>query len=221
MGVTARNPGSGDHIIDGKVLQLAREIARGMSLQGSQATPLMASYARGDPYHESDVDLTFIGPDRECEMRRCGEYLVSLSWRSLEGLRKLFAEPSDVGGLIPGLRNAFIVEDPSGVAAQLREEARSWTWDGVAQRCDAWVAGQIAGYAEDVQRMFGHLKLGRPWIAAVLHKLHCDPHGGDSFRSPPDPLRHGEPSMGPGERKNGSPVERGSVECAGHRQRNV
>ena len=157
--------------IDPRIIDLSREVAHEMSLQGAKAALLMGSRVRGDFYPESDVDLTFIGGDRECEMQCCGEFLVSVYWRSFESMRRLLTQPSEVGGLVPALRNAIIIDDPEGLASRLKEEAYSWTWDSINEQCDVWVAEQIAGYTEDVQRMIGHLRLGRVLFAAVLRNV--------------------------------------------------
>jgi hypothetical protein len=157
--------------VDPKVMRLAHAMAQDTKEQGAKAVLLMGSQVRGDSYAESDVDLTFIGKDRECQVQRRGEFLVSMSWRSLETMRKLLKEPSEVGGLVPALRNAFIVWDPDGLASQLKEEARSWKWESISEQCDSWVAEQMAGYTEDVQRLLGHLRLGRLWVAAVLRNV--------------------------------------------------
>lgn len=157
--------------IDPRVLRLCREVADEMSSEGARAALLMGSRVRGDFYPESDVDLTFIGEDRECEMQCRGGFLVSVYWRSFESMRRLLTEPAEVGGLVPALRNAVIVEDPEGLAARLKEEAASWTWDRLDKRCDAWVAEQIADYTEDVQRLYGHGKLGKLWVAAAFRNV--------------------------------------------------
>lgn len=157
--------------VDPKVMRLAHAMARDAEEQGAKAVLLMGSQVRGDSYAESDVDLTFIGKDQNGEVLRRGEFLVSISWRSLETTRKLLREPSEVGGLVPALRNAFIVWDPEGLASQLKEETRSWKWESISEQCDSWVAEQIAGYTEDVQRLLGHLRLGRLWVTAVFRNV--------------------------------------------------
>ncbi len=67
--------------------------------------------------------------------------------------------------------HAFIVWDPEGLGSQLKEEAHSWEWDSISEQCDSWVAEQIASYTEDVQRLVGHLRLGRLWVAAVVRNV--------------------------------------------------
>jgi hypothetical protein len=70
--------------------------------------------------------------------------------------------------MVGGLRSAYIVEDPQGVAAALKAEAEAWTWDSISRECDAWAAEQITSLAEDVQRMVGHYRLGNRWVCAVF-----------------------------------------------------
>ena len=56
----------------------------------------------------------------------------------------------------------------SGIALQ---EAEEWTWDKINRRCDAWVAEETTGYAEEVHRLIGNLELGRAWAAAIMRNV--------------------------------------------------
>jgi hypothetical protein len=151
-----------------EVLDLAHKMACEMAAQGAEAVLLMGSQVRGDPYSESDIDLRPIGEDREAKLERRGQFLVSVYWQSADSVRKLFRDPCEAGGIVPALRGAYALYDPDGVAAQLRREAEAWSWDAIDEQCDAWVAEQITGYAEEVHRLVGNLRLGRVWAAAVV-----------------------------------------------------
>jgi hypothetical protein len=64
-----------------------------------------------------------------------------------------------------------ILADESDVAARLQAEARRWTWEQVADVCDAWVAEEIAGWAEEVHKLVGALAHGSAQNAAAQRSL--------------------------------------------------
>ncbi len=150
------------------VLQVVREASLEPTNKAAVACLLLGSHARGDYYPESDVDLTFIGRDAETYLERRRGYLVSVSWRSVDGIRASMNTPPSAGGMVGGLRSSYIVSDPQGVAATLKAEANTWRWDRIADQCDVWVAEQIVSLAEDAQRAFGHHKRGKRSVAAVF-----------------------------------------------------
>ncbi len=139
--------------------------------RGARAVVLFGSHVRGDAYPESDIDLVAIGRGPAYRLERHGGYLFSLSWGTAQRQRRSFRQPSEVGGCIPGWRSAVILQDPEGLARDLQEEARAWTWDALGRTCDSWVAEQIAGYAEEVHKLVGNLELGRSRAAAVQRSL--------------------------------------------------
>lgn len=54
----------------------------------------------------------------------------------------------------------------------MQQEARDWTWqtlDGNA--CDAYIAGEITGLAEEVHKLAAALELGNVWTAAVQRSV--------------------------------------------------
>ena len=153
--------------ISGPVLDLAHGLARELAAQGAKAVMLTGSQARGDAYPQSDIDIIAIGPISGYRPSLREKHLVSVSWRTEDDIRESFRKPSDAGEIIPAMRSALAIYDPKGLAAQLKREAEAWTWDDIGDRCDKWVADEITGYAEEVHRLVGHLRLGHTWVAAV------------------------------------------------------
>lgn len=149
------------------VLRAARSVARTLAGRGALAVVMMGSHVRGDATGESDVDLIVVGRGPWYRLERHHGHLVSISWRTLRQLRQVFDEPGEAAGAILGWRQAVVLHDPQGLARSLREEARRWTWARVDRKCDAWVADQITGYAEDVQRIIGALRRRRPLVVAA------------------------------------------------------
>jgi len=153
-----------------EALNLAHEMACELASQGAKAVLLTGSHVRGEAYPESDVDILILGngPGGKSywPSLRMG-FLVSVSWRTVDDVRESFTKPQEVGEIIPAIRGALAVHDPDGLAAELKGEAEAWRWDAISDRCDAWVADEITGYAEEVHRLLGNLKIGRVWVAAV------------------------------------------------------
>jgi hypothetical protein len=120
---------------------------------GARAVVLCGSHARGEGGPLSDVDVYALGSGPEYRLERAGGYLLSTSWRTPEAVRAAFADPPHCAGVVSGWREARILHDPDGLAALLQAEARAWTWAPLTGVCDAWVAEQLTGYAEEVQKL--------------------------------------------------------------------
>lgn len=154
----------------GEAFRTAKEIAREFAARGAQAVVLLGSWVRGDAYPESDLDLVAVGRGPEYLLWRRGPFLVAESWRTAAFWRQEFRDPAAVGGAIPAWRKARVIWDPNGVAARLKRQAKAWTWDEVP-RADAWVAEEFTGYAEEVHRLLGNLRLRRRTAAAVVRSV--------------------------------------------------
>jgi hypothetical protein len=103
-------------------------------------------------------------------LRREG-HLVSMAWTTAAATLHSFENPAVLGAAVPGWRRAVILHDTDGIAAGLVAAAQQWTWELVAERCDAWVAEQVAGYAEEVQKLANSLAAGRELVAAVQRNV--------------------------------------------------
>ena len=153
-------------------LVMAEEVAGELMKAGVRAVVLTGSHARGDATPQSDIDLYAIGDGPDYRLERRHEYLVSVSWRTEEHIVRAFESPPDVGGLVPGWRQAIVLADPSGVAAGLIGRARSWSWAVIGdQLLNEWVAEQLAGYAEEVHKLVSHLAQRKLQFAAVQRSL--------------------------------------------------
>lgn len=80
-------------------------------------------------------------------------------------------ESERAGGIIPAWRSAVIIHDPKGIARNLKEEAQKWRWESLGNKVDRWVAEQFTGYAEEVHKLVGNLRLGRRSAASVQRNL--------------------------------------------------
>lgn len=150
-------------------LVAARRVAFELASSGAEAVVLVGSHARGEAGPNSDVDLLAVGDDSylpRLEVRN--GLLVSVSMQPVSVIRREdLGLPAMVCEAVPGWRGAVVLEDPSGLADSLIEEAHSWTWEPLNERCDAWVAEEIAARAETVGKLAGSLRKGNRHTASV------------------------------------------------------
>ena len=41
-----------------------------------------------------------------------------------------------------------MLQDPTGIGAELQREAREWTWEKIEREADAWVADKLVVWSE-------------------------------------------------------------------------
>ena len=138
---------------------------------GAQAVVLFGSFARGDATPYSDLDLWALGsgaPRYELRDRR----LIVATWVSPDAARAAFRDPAAVCEAIPAWREARILYDPFGWAADIQREATAWTWAALNPvACDGHVSREVAGYAEEVLKLVGALAAGWHLMAAVQRNV--------------------------------------------------
>jgi hypothetical protein len=124
---------------------------------------LTGSYARDEQTPTSDVDLRrFVAALPSSELERyalqCREgRLISVSTTTLSEERKKFAIPEAAIWVVPGLREARLLYDPSGEVAELIRDAFDFHWEEIQAEADAYASYQIMGYAEEVHKIIGGL----------------------------------------------------------------
>jgi len=135
------------------------------------AVVLSGSWARGDAHEGSDVDLWVIGRrEGEVVLERGGRH-VSVHYATLASERHRMRAPAHIGGVVPGWRTAKVLRDPNGAAARLRSEARRFRWSSVRRACDAYVARQLVGWAEEVMKLLRAMETGESETASVQRNL--------------------------------------------------
>lgn len=151
--------------------ELAQQLVPELVAGGARAVALTGSYARGDATDGSDLDLMVVGegPDYLLDVRN--GVLIAQSWALEETHRRQFTSPRDVGSAVPGWREAIILHDPEGVAADLQQAARAWNWEQLGDRLDEWVSEQLIGFAEEVQKLVAALDQRRMLMAAVQRDI--------------------------------------------------
>lgn len=146
--------------------------ARLLQRQGALAVVLTGSFARGNAYAESDIDLIALGDGPNYRLSSDSGQLVSVSWRQPLDVLASFDDPRQAGYAVPGWRGAVALIDQTRAAQTLIEAAREWTWDRIGdERCNTWVAEELCGYAEEVHKLAGALQRGLPTMAAIQRNI--------------------------------------------------
>ncbi len=141
-----------------RALAVASEETRGLIADGARAVILTGSHARGDANEHSDLDLRVIGDGPKKRLKRNDEFLVSISWMSLEDHNAAFGDPSEAGSIVPGWTSAMILHDPDDLARELKERAENWKWEPIGEACDRWVGQQMVELAEEVHTIVGNIE---------------------------------------------------------------
>lgn len=157
---------------EGKVMRVARAVARERMAEGATAVVLTGSHVSGRAHAWSDIDVVVVaGKDAWSGSLHRSGFLVTVSAQTAAGVRGLFRDPKRVGTYVPGWREAIVLEDPRGAAARLQAEARRWSWEDIAEACDEWVAEEITGWAEEVHKLRGALAAKDELLMATQRSL--------------------------------------------------
>jgi hypothetical protein len=119
------------------------------------------SVARGEEHTYSDVDLTRFtaaGPaayrDRYSVQYWRGR-LVSIMTRTVDAARTDLRTPSGAIWAVEGIRQARILQDPTGELERLKAEAVAFEWAPLQAAATDWVSYQVAHAAEEVHKLLG------------------------------------------------------------------
>jgi hypothetical protein len=150
---------------------LIHDLTRELAAEGAHAVLLFGSFARGDASPYSDLDLWALGSGAPRYELRAGRLIVA-TWAAPGAVRAEFHDPATVCQAIPVWREARILFDPDGCAADLQGEALVWSWEALdPAACAAHVAREIAGLAEETLKLAGALAADRPLMAAVQRNV--------------------------------------------------
>lgn len=143
----------GDERLQQRATEAAGRVAGRLAGEGAVAVVLMGSFARGVGRTESDVDLVAIGDGAPYRLEREEPFLVSVSWRSEAEVLREFERPELVGTVVPGWREAVVLDDRDGAAARLKAAAEGWAWDSIVEEANRWASEQVVGHAEEVHKI--------------------------------------------------------------------
>lgn len=150
-----------------RALEVARAETQELIAQGAEAVFLTGSHARGEANEYSDLDLRVVGEGPDKKLKRHDEFLIAISWMTVDEHRAAFDEPSQVGSVVPGWKSAVILHDPDDIAAELQKGAGGWGWARVAEKADEWIAQEITEYAEEIHTLLGNFEDDKPAAAAA------------------------------------------------------
>lgn len=154
--------------LDESLRETLTRIASGLVSDGAQAVVLTGSHARGRARPDSDVDLFVVGDGPRERFVPFDGRLFSLHWWTPEEARRRMVQPESAVVAVAAWRNAVVLEDPLGVAAELRREAHGWSWDRIAHEADAFVCEQLVGWAEYVVKLVVAVENGRDLDACAF-----------------------------------------------------
>lgn len=132
----------------------------------TQALLLVGSHARGDAGPMSDIELArhVAAPDDHgtlaCHVDGAGRLITV---KTLQPSREADAltRPGSAVWQVAGLRDAVVLYDKDGGAADLISRARSFTWESLGAAVDRHVAADLARHAEEALKIASGVAAGR------------------------------------------------------------
>ncbi len=151
-----------------EIRDLVGRVSERLLEQGAVATVVTGSHARGTATAESDVDVFAVGDGPSQRFEWHDGRLVSIHWWTPDEARQRMQRPESALVSVAGWKDAVVVDDPSGVAAELQREAREWSWERIDREADAWVAERLVGWAEYVHKLVAALDSDRLLDACAI-----------------------------------------------------
>src|SRR5918997_4930157 len=154
--------------VESEIRALAESVGERLVDQGAKATLLTGSHARGHARPDSDVDLFAVGDGPAGWMEIVDDRLVAVYWWTAEEVRRRLTDPESALLTVRGLRDAVVLQDPTGIGAELQREAREWTWEKIEREADAWVADKLVVWSEYLPKLAGAVEADRRMDAAAV-----------------------------------------------------
>ena len=154
---------------DRTITTAAAEVAEELAAAGAAAVCLVGSHATGAATPTSDVDIAVVGLGPEYRLELRDHLLFSIGWAPEDVQRRRLYDPDWLATHVVGWRRAVVLHDPVGIAESIRREAANWSWALVSDRCDVWVAEQVAGLAEEVRKLVSSLT-SHNWLEATVQR---------------------------------------------------
>jgi hypothetical protein len=154
--------------VDEEIRALAERVSKRLVDQGAKATLLTGSHARGNARPDSDVDIFAVGEGPSGWMEIVDGRLVSVYWWSAEETRRRMLDPEFAVLAVRAWRDGILLDDPTGVGAELQREANEWTWEKIEREADAWVAEKLVVWAEYVMKLAAAVSGDRRLDAAAI-----------------------------------------------------
>jgi hypothetical protein len=141
------------HLIESITGELADEEIAGIVLGGS--------YARGDATRFSDLDFApFLregAPPRKKQLFYRDGYLVSISYKTVAGVRADTKMPNRAIWVVNGFKGAKVLLDRDGSIRGLMDEIDAFAWEPLQQAANEYAGASLVGSAEAVHKLLGDL----------------------------------------------------------------
>ncbi len=154
--------------MDAEIRRLVAEVSARLVEQGAKATLLTGSHARGQARDDSDVDIFAVGDGPSGWMEIADGRLVAVYWWPPEEIRRRMLNPEDALLAVRSWRDGVLIDDPTGVGAELKREASEWTWAKIEREADAWVADKLVVWGEYLPKLARAVSSGRLLDAAAI-----------------------------------------------------
>lgn len=145
-------------------LHLIESIVRELDDQEIVGIVLGGSYARGDATRFSDVDIApFLqesAPPRRKQLFYRDGHLVSISYKTVAGVRADITLPSRAIGVVNGFRGAKVLLDRDGSIEELLRDVEAFTWEPLQQAANVFAGASLAGSVETVHKVLAQLSSG-------------------------------------------------------------
>jgi predicted nucleotidyltransferase len=146
------------------------------------AIGLTGSHARGEAQPYSDIDLWHFvehmpdAPQADYTLRQQGEYLISVTVRTLADQRARLSDPAAALSVVPGLRQTRPLLDPTGALARLIQEAHDFRWESIQDAANRCASYELMGNAEEAAKIMNGLRTADdhlilfwlPWLVVGL-----------------------------------------------------
>jgi hypothetical protein len=144
------------HLIESITGELTGEEIAGIVLGGS--------YARGDATRFSDLDFApFLregAPPRKKQLFYRDGYLVSISYKTVAGVRADMTLPNRAIWVVNGFRGAKVLLDRDGSIQGLLRDIEAFAWEPLQQAANDYAGASLVGSAEAVHKLLGDLSAG-------------------------------------------------------------
>jgi hypothetical protein len=133
---------------------------------------LGGSYARGEATRFSDIDIApFLrddAPSRKKQLFYRDGYLVSISYKTVAGVRADLSLPNRAIWVVNGYRGAKILMDTDGSIQGLMRDIEAFSWEPLRQAANNYAGASLVGSAEAVHKLLGDLALGNDLAISLM-----------------------------------------------------
>ncbi len=152
--------------------QLIESITGEVANEEIAGVVLAGSYARGEATRYSDIDIApFLregAPPRKKQLFYREGYLVSISYKTVAGMRADLSLPNRAIWVVNGYRGARVLLDRNGTIQALMREIEAFRWEPLQHAANDYAGASLAGSSEAVHKLLGYLSDGNDLALALM-----------------------------------------------------